>query len=192
MTAPRPFPGQECGGAGERELHGTRVIRNDRARQVRRLSGLAREANETAARLCRAVEHGLLGVGSLRPEPIDVSNHEARVLAGQLLQVESHPRERLRSVVGKEHVGLGEESLHDSGAELGVHIEIDRALALVHGDELGPVRLRGKLVPITAGVATGVTHRWLDLDDVGSHVGEVEPHARSLDRAGKLHGSKSL
>ena len=174
-------PVHQRGHAAEGELHRAGVVGDGRARRRRRLPGLAAHAHDAAPRLRRAVEHRLAGLFPQGAETVHVPHDQPRVSLRQTREPERHAFQGGLPDVGEKHVGALEQLRHDGLPEFGVQVERDRALRLVHREELRAERvLRQRLVVDAPVIAARVPHRGLHLDDVGAHVREVEAGGRGL------------
>ena len=171
--------------AGERRERSDVVAH--RATRVQRLTAARELVREPAAGPERPeVVAGAVALGSLQPVSAHAAVDEVRVTRRRRVGVEAELVEHVGLQVGHEHVGVGEELLHPGLTFVGAEIEHDRPLAPVV-ERVRRVRHLAFHADRPEHVAHRVAARRLDLDDVGTPVGEEPGGGGSRDPHAHLH-----
>ncbi len=121
-----------------------------------------------------------MGVGPLSPDRGDVGIDEPRIDRPQRRVVDLEGGCRFRAAIDDHHVDGRHEAVDDRLAFNGLEIDGDVALVAVEGEESAAVGRRlDHMTP-------RLTRRWLDLDDVCTHVTEQHPGQRAGNGLGEL------
>ena len=101
----------------------------------------------------------------------------------QFLIAEAEPFHGARREVLDQHVGAGDQPAQDFLAAVGLQVEHDAALVAVHHQEG-----RGLVADLRRHGMPGVVavRPFLDLDDVGAHVGEHQGAGRTSHHMGEI------
>jgi hypothetical protein len=188
LAAPRPL----AQGEGRLDRDGAVEAGEDvgigDAGLLRRAAGLAGDVHDPAHRLDDEVVAGAGGVGTVLPEAGDRAVDDARVLRGDGGVVEAEPGEAADLEVLDHDIGRGGEAARGGEVLRVAEVEGDRALAAVGRVEVGGRAILGEgRAPAAGLVALGR----LDLDDVGTEIGERLADPRAGEHAGELEHLQS-
>ena len=136
--------------------------------------GVARDRHEPADRLDHEVVAGPIGRRPGGPVAADREMDELGVDGVERLVIEAEPREPAGPEVLDEHVGVLERPAQDRPAVVRAQVEAERALVAVDREEIGRGPSAGGRIPHPrrSPAAGRITLGRLDLDDVGTEVGE--------------------
>ena len=138
------------------------------------------------------VEHGLVCIRSGGAEAIHRGINQLRVTCMEPVIVETHLRQCRTPVVGQKDIGFFQQGVNCSDAVVCTDIETDGSLATIDGDKLwthGAVR---RFVLPAPAISAGVTHGRFHLDDVSTHISQVEPGSGPLDGDGHFDDCDSV
>ena len=124
------------------------------------------------------------GVGTVLAEPDAVRIDDFGIVPDDRGVIEPEALRRIAADVEHEHIGVGQQVMHDGQIVRALQVEDDRSLAPVDRHEAGghADRRRGP-----RRIAEGIAARGLDLDHLGPEIGEdlgrigAEHHRRQID-----------
>ena len=183
-----PLPFEQCRHDTEREKEAADEIGERAAGSYRRAVGKAGHREESTRRLRDDVVRHLTGTRPGRAEPGERTDDEARVARAQHVGAEPFRRHPPGAEVVDDGVGAGDEAQEQLAAFRVADVERDRALAAVGvlKRERGLALRRGAVAVIVP------SPRPLDLDHVGTEVGEERRRERPGDDAGEIEDAEAF
>ena len=159
-----------------REVEPRRQVGDGDADPHGALAGQTGHGHQPTHALGDLVVAGAVAVGPVLAEAGDRGVDQPRIHGAEALVVDAEPVLHVGAEVLHQHVGARRQALEDLAPARGLEVEGHRALVAVQILEVEAVARR---------VAVDVGAR-LDLDDAGSHVGELPDAGRSRARAGEI------
>ncbi len=170
--------GQHC----TRQAQARDFVGDQALHQPRHLLRVGIERSEPRCGLDDVVDRRGIGTCAGRSESGSSAVQDVRSHRGDRLIREPQPIDRLAPHVVDEHVRARDQSCEDALALLALQIDGDRALATIEIEE----DRRQPGATATPLMAHDVPLWWLDLDDVGTVVGEYLRGERTEHHAGKV------
>ena len=179
LAAASPLAGDERGNGGERtEGACAVVVVGDHVQHRGVVPALRRR--EAGPRLEDGVEAGQRSKGAGRAVAGDRHVHQPRVQARQVIPADPEPVHDTRAEVLDDDVGAADEVEEYLVARCALQVEHQRALAAVPADEAEELE------------AERIAARRLDLDDVGTQLGEQQRTERTRDEIAEVEDTDPL